>query len=97
MKLQRKKILPIILLLLLLAGGLLWINKDIFHFESIHLIGRSFSEGESIPGLYRLTPQETLKKGAAKTGEIAADKLAEAYQTVHDWVWENSDIISPCG
>ncbi len=64
MKLQRKKILPIILLLLLLAGGLLWINKDIFHFESIHLIGRSFSEGESIPGLYRLTPQETLKKGA---------------------------------
>ena len=37
---------------------------------------------------------ETLKKGAAKTGEIAADKLAEAYQTVHDWVWENSEEVN---
>ena len=37
---------------------------------------------------------KTLKKGAAKTGEIAADKLAEAYQTVHDWVWENSEEVN---
>lgn len=37
---------------------------------------------------------ETLKKGAAKTGEIAADKLAEAYQTVHGWVWENSEEVN---
>ena len=33
------------------------INKDIYHFESIHLIGRSFSEEEAFSGLYRLAAQ----------------------------------------
>ena len=62
MRIEAKKILLVVLLLLACAGGILWINRDLYHFESIHRIKRSFEAGDR-SGIYRLTTAETLKRG----------------------------------
>ena len=87
---QGKKILLIIFFLLIFAGGIIWINKDIYHFESIHLIGRSFSEDEAFSDLYRLTAQETLKRGTYSIEYIVESPSPEE----HYVLMEGEEIIA---
>ena len=84
------KLLLILILLAILAAGLWKINRDIFRFESIHLIGRSFNGDTSSSGFYRLTGPETLRKGVYTIEFVVSDPSPENRYVM----WEGDDVIA---
>lgn len=59
-----KKKLNLILIICVLAGALVFINRDLFRYENIYVYHRSFSSGSDLKGDYILSTEPfTLKPG----------------------------------